>query len=200
VLAVIFMTHLTSIITILTFSLIACSTPAKQDKAQMQDTTTTSAILTSSSIIDSDNWATYKDTVNIGFVVTFKYPKNLYAEHFENAECIGKKIKMVDDGPLTTLDCCMWMDDISEGNIKPIDTLVQYDIHKLKADVTILKDTVDIANVKGTRVRLFDKKDKTKLLRQFVYFTKYDTFFEVNNDRLTTNDFDVFIQSLELDK
>lgn len=122
------MTYHTLLITILTFGFFSCSTPIKQDKVQLQDTTITSTNRTSKTTNDDDSRVTYKDTVNIGFVVTFKYPKNLYAEHFENAECIGMKIKMIDDGPMTTMDCCMWMDDISEGNIKPIDTLVQYDI------------------------------------------------------------------------
>jgi len=184
----------------LTFVFVSCSAPVKQDKAEFKDTTVTQTVQTSKASTENDSWTTYKDTVNIGFVVTFKYPKNLFSEHFENAECIGKKIKMVDDGPMTTMDCCMWMDDISEGNIKPIDTLIQYDIQKFKADKAYFKDTIEVANVKATRVRLFDKNDQTKELRQSVYFTKYDTFFEVNNDRLTSKDFEVFLQSLKIDK
>jgi hypothetical protein len=187
-------------IVILTLFFAACSTLDKDDKTQKQDTTLTAKLSTDIPTINDTNWATYKDTVNIGFVVTFKYPKQLYAEHFENAECIGKKIKMVDDGPMTTMDCCVWMDDISEGNIKAIDTLIQYDLQKLKTNAEVLKDTTSIANVKGIRVRFFDKKDKTKLLRQSVYFTKYDTFFEVNNNSLATNDFETFLQSLRIDK
>jgi len=89
---------------------------------------------------------------------------------------------------------------ISEGNTKPIDTLIQYDIQKFKANKVYLKDTIEVANVKATRVRLFDKNDRTRELRQSVYFTKYDTFFEVNNDRLTLKDFEVFLQSLKIDK
>jgi hypothetical protein len=193
------MTYLATLFTTLTLILFSCSMPGKEDNRAFQDTTT-ATVQTSNATTDNGSWRTYKDTVNMGFVVTFKYPKSLFAEHFENAECIGKKIKMVDDGPMTTMDCCMWMDDISEGNIKPIDTLVQYDITKLNANAFILKDTVDIANVKGISVRLFDKKDKRKVLRQSIYFTKYDTFFEVNNDRLTQSEFDLFVQSLKIDK
>lgn len=187
-------------ILLLTLFFVACSAPDKENKVQSQDTVTVRQVPTATAAKKDANWATYKDTVNMGFVVTFKYPKHLYAEHFENAECIGKKIKMVDDGPMTTMDCSMWMDDISEGNVKPIDTLIEYDLQILKVPVDVLKDTVDIANVKGTRARFFDKKDKSKILRQSVYFIKYDAFFEVDNAHLSTSNFDVFLQSLTIDK
>jgi hypothetical protein len=193
-----FMTQRT--ILILTLFFVACSAPDKENNVRSQDTVTARQVPTATAAIKDPNWATYKDTVNMGFVVAFKYPKHLYAEHFENAECIGKKIKMVDDGPMTTMDCSMWMDDISEGNVRPIDTLIQYDLQKLKVPVDVLKDTVDIANVKGTRARYFDRKDKAKILGQSVFFSKYDTFFEVNNEHLSTSDFEVFMQSLTIDK
>jgi hypothetical protein len=192
------MRHFTTVLA--TFLFIACSTPDKENNAVIKDTIlTTGQIPTAASSTDT-NWVTYTDTINIGFVVSFKYPKRLHAEHFENAECIGKKIKMVDDGPMTTMDCCMWMDDITEGNIKPIDTLIQYDLQKLKTNPEVSKDTIDVANTKAIRVRYFDKKDKIKILRQSIYLTKYDTFFEINNDRLPTSEFETFIQSLKIDK
>jgi len=182
------------------FLFIACSTPDKGNKTQIKDSTNwVKATTTAVSSVDT-NWVTYTDTINIGFVVSFKYPKHLFAEHFENAECIGKKIKMVDDGPMTTMDCSMWMDVISEGNVRPIDTLIQYQLQTLKVNAEVLKDTVVIANVKGLRARFCDSKNKIIVLRQSVYFTKNDTFFELDNDSLSANDFEMFVKSLKIEK
>jgi hypothetical protein len=92
------------------------------------------------------------------------------------------------------------MDDISEGNVRPIDTLIQYGLQTLKVNAEVLKDTIIIANVKGTRARFYDRNDKEKILRQSVYFTKYDTFFELDNDSLPANDFETFVKSLKIEK
>jgi hypothetical protein len=184
----------------LSIFLFACSTPDKESKIQTSDSTNLVKPITSAvSPVDS-NWVTFIDSINMGFVVTFKYPKHLFAEHFENAECIGKKIKMVDDGPMTTMNCSMWMNDISDGNVQPIDTLIQYGLQSLKVNVEVLKDTIGIASVKGMRVRFCDIKDKAKVLRQSVFFTKYDTFFELYNDSLPANDFDMFVKSLKIER
>jgi len=78
------MKHLASIVTSLTLILISCSTPIKEDKVEIKDTTIIPTAQTSIIATDTNRWTTYKDTVNVGFVVTFKYPKNLFAEHFEN--------------------------------------------------------------------------------------------------------------------
>lgn len=182
------------------FLFIACSTTDKQNKTHATDSINLAEpITTAISSIDT-NWVAYIDTINIGFVVSFKYPKHLFAEHFENAECIGKKIKMVDDGPMTTMDCSMWMDAISDGNVRPIDTLIQYGLQKLNTNAEVQKDTIIIANVKGTRARFYDLKDKKKILAQSVYFTKYDTFFELDNDSLSATDFQTFMKSLKIYK
>jgi hypothetical protein len=178
------------------FLFIACSTPDKENKSQISDSTNLEKLITTAASSIDTNWVTYIDTINTGFVVSFKYPKHLFAEHFENAECIGKKIKMVDDGPMTTMDFSMWMDDIS--GVRPIDTLIQYNLQTLNAE--ILKDTIVIANVKGTRVRFFARENKTKILRQSIYFSKYDIFFELDNDSLSANDFETFMKSLKIYK
>ena len=182
------------------FLFIACSTPDKENKTHTRDSINLAKPITTTISSVDTNWVAFIDTINTGFVVSFKYPKHLFAEHFENAECIGKKIKMVDDGPMTTMDCSMWMDDISEGNVRPIDTLIQYGLQTLNAKVEVQKDTIVIANVKGTRARFYDIKDKTNILRQSVYFTKYDTFFELDNDSLPANDLETFMKSLKIYK
>ena len=187
-------------IAILSLFLFSCLTPEKENKTIRVDAVNATKPKTETYVTNDPNWATYKDTVNIGFVVTFKYPKKLYAEHFENAECIGEKIKMVDDGPKTTMDCCISMDDTSEGNIMPIDTLIQYELQKLKFKTTPIKDTIEIANVKGIRVHYIDKLKNSKIVKQSIFFTKYDTFFEVANVRFSETDFNTFVKSLKIEK
>ncbi len=44
-------------------------------------------------------WNTYRDTVNTGFIMTFKYPENLFVESIENGRCVGElpslKLQMI---------------------------------------------------------------------------------------------------------
>jgi hypothetical protein len=99
------MRYYTIVLTLFLF--ISCSTPDKENKTQTRDSSNlVKPVTTAVSPVDT-NWVTYIDTINTGFVVSFKYSRHLFAEHFENAECIGKKIKLVDDGPMTTMDCSM---------------------------------------------------------------------------------------------
>lgn len=184
-------------ISLFTLIFFACSTPGRKDN-QGNIAEIKSSSQTNNSA--DTKWATYVDTINMGFVVSYKYPKNYVSEHFENAECIGKPIKATDDGPTTSMDCSIWMDDTTEGNVRPIDTLVQYEIDKLKENVQQFKDTITIANVKGLRVLLTGKNDKRKILKQLIYFTKYNTFFELINERLSEQDLQAFISSLKIEK
>jgi hypothetical protein len=185
-------------IAIFVFQFIACSSPDKENKTSASDNA--NHVKPAMTVESDPNWASYIDTINMGFVVSFKYPKRLFAEHLENAERIGTKIKLVDDGPMTTMDCSMWMNDTTAGSLQPIDTLIQCKLQTLKVNATVLKDTIVIANVKGARVRFYDVKDTAKLLQQSVFFTKYATFFELYNDSLPANDFDIFVKSLKIEK
>jgi len=184
-------------ISLLTLFLFACSAPNKKSDKKNQGN---AAEIKSSPQTTNTKWATYTDTINMGFVVSFKYPEKYISEHFENAECIGKPIKAIDDGPKTSMDCSIWMNDITEGNVRPIDTLVQYEMDKLKESVQQSKDTIAIANVKGLSVLLTGKNDKRNILKQMIYFTKYNTFFELINDSLSEQDFQAFISSLKIEK
>jgi hypothetical protein len=180
-------------ISLLTLIFFACSSPNKKDPTEIKSTPQTN------NTIDT-KWATYTDTINMGFVVSYKYPKTYVSEHFENALCIGKPVKAIDDGPMTSMDCSLWMDDISEGNVRPIDTLVQYEVDKLKESVQQSRDSISIANVKGLSVILTGKSDKGKIVKQMIYFTKYNTFFELINDSLSKPEFKTFLSSLRIEK
>src|ERR1044072_125925 len=169
-------------ISFLTLFFVACSTPYKKENKKIQEDTVSINVAPQANNAIEAKWLTYIDTINMGFVVSYKYPKNYVSEHFENAECIGKQIKPVDDGPMNTMDCSMWMDDIADGNVRPIDTLIQYSMDQLHQSVQQSKDSIIIADVKGLSVLLTGKSDKKKVLKQMIYFTKYNTFFELIND------------------
>lgn len=168
-----------------------CSAPSKKVNEQIRNDSGT-----------EKNWHDYIDTINMGFIISFKYPPNCVSEHFENAECIGVKKDTNEtnkpdyDGPMNTEDCSIWMDDTTEA--RKIDTFVQFEVNKLKTIVLQTKDTISIADVKGQRFILRDKNDKSKILKEIVYFTKYSTFFELYNERLSEKNFIIFINSLKI--
>lgn len=188
-----------SIISLLTLFFVACSTPNKKDSKQIQESTVEIKPGLQPNITTDPQWLTYADTMD-NFVVSYKYSKNYISEHMENAECIGKPIKDVDAWPRNTMNCSMWMDDIADGNVKPIDTLIQYAVDQLKENVQQSRDTITIADVKGLRVIFTGENDKRKILKQEIFFTKYNTFFDLINDSLPTQDFQVFIHSLKIEK
>src|SRR5205085_11476582 len=132
----------------------------KKDNKQIKShTVETKSGLQTNNATDT-KWLSFADTINTGFVISCKYPRNYVIEHFENSVCIGKPIKAVDDGTLTSMDCSIWIDDPTEGNVRPIDTLIQYEVDKLKGNVRQFRDTITIANVKGLSVLLIGKNDQ----------------------------------------
>lgn len=47
-------------------------------------------------IIEKDNnsWTIHHDTIDAGFILTFKYPNNvMFADVIDNCRCVGEKIK-----------------------------------------------------------------------------------------------------------
>ncbi|OQP47301.1 hypothetical protein A4H97_07300 [Niastella yeongjuensis] len=178
---------------------IACSAPNKKDSKQIQENT--AEIKPGPQIKENTDpqWLTYTDTVD-DFVVGYKYSKNYISEHMENAMCIGKPIKDVDAWPRNTMNCSLWMDDIDGGNVRPIDTLIQYSMDQLKEGVQQSRNSITIADVKGLRVIFAGENDKKKILKQEIFFTKYNTFFDLINDSLPERDFQVYINSLKIGK
>ena len=187
-------------ILILIIFFVACSTRENENNTPAQNASVPIKQI-SKSISDNDsNWQTYVDTINTEFTMSFSHPKTLFAEHFENSVCIGKKIKIVENGPATTMDCSIWMDDPSEGYVKPIDTLIRYVLEKSKTEVEPVKDTINIANTKAIRVQFLSKADKSVVITQLITFNKYETSFEIYNDSLSPRDFVIFTNSLKIEK
>ena len=183
------------IIILVLFSSIGCSKATKKqtDVPQRIEDGKKSA---NRSELRHSNWLTFKDTINTGFAITFKYPKNLFAEHFENAECIGNKIKIVDDGPLTTMDCCIWMEEAANNSIEE-----DLDFTRKAISIPYIEsaDSVLVANNKALRIRFYDKSNR-KLLKDNLYFQKFGTLFSINNKRLSNNDFEYFLKSIEIER
>ncbi|WP_133054579.1 hypothetical protein [Niastella populi] len=187
-------------VTLLTLFFLACSTPGKKEKQQIKKNTNEEKSIPRINTTTDEKWATYIDTINMGFVVSYRYPPNYVSEHFENAACIGKPVTATGDGPGNTMDCSLWMEDISNDNIRSVDTLIKYQMDNAGESVLQSKDSITIADVKGLSVIVTGKNEGRRFLKQMVYFTKYNTFFTLINDSLSQRDFQTFIKSLQIEK
>jgi hypothetical protein len=143
-------------------------------------------------------WNTYRDTVNVGFIMTFKYPDNLVAESIENGRCVGEPIKpKVADGSVTnTMRWCIWMNDTATESI---DSLITSQKYFYKGKVTEQRENITLNDMKAVRVT-FTSNDKKDPYRQMIYVKKYSTLFEIINNYGADKDFEIFYNSLTIEK
>jgi hypothetical protein len=146
--------------------------------------------------LTNSSWATFLDTVNVGFVMTFKYPDNLVAENIENGKCIGDKIENPEGDITNSMKWCIWMQDTSDY---PIDHFITSEKSIFKGRVTELQDTISINNSKAIRVTL-QSDNKNDPYRQMIYLKKYSTLFEIINNYGSDKDFEKFYNSLTIDE
>jgi len=142
------------------------------------------------------NWATFRDTVNVGFVMTFKYPDNFVAENIQNGKCIGDKIENPENDITNSMKWCIWMQDTSDY---PIEHFISSEKSFFKGRVTELRDTVSINNSKAIRVTL-QSDNRNDPYRQMIYLKKYSTLFEIINNYSADKDFETFYNSLTIDE
>ncbi len=142
------------------------------------------------------SWVTYRDTVNVGFVMTFKYPDNLVAENIQNGKCIGDKIENPENDITNSMKWCIWMKDTSDY---PIEHFVSSEKSIFKGRVTELRDTISINNSKAFRVTL-QSDNRNDPYRQMIYLKKYSTLFEIINNYCADKDFETFYNSLTIDE
>lgn len=142
------------------------------------------------------SWATFRDTVNVGFVMTFKYPDNFVAENTQNGKCIGNKIENPENDITNSMKWCIWMQDTSDY---PIDHFISSEKSIFKGQVTELRDTISINNSKAIRVTL-QSDNKNDPYRQMIYLKKYSTLFEIINNYGADKDFETFYNSLTIDE
>jgi len=142
------------------------------------------------------NWATFRDTVNVGFIMTFKYPDNLVAENIQNGKCIGDKIENPENDITNSMKWCIWMQDTSDY---PIDHFISSEKSIFKGQVTELRDTISINNSTAIRVTL-QSDNHNDPYRQMIYLKKYSTLFEIINNHGSDKDFETFYNSLSIDE
>lgn len=145
-------------------------------------------------------WATYRDTVNVGFVMTFLYPDNLVAESIENGRCVGEPIETdstADSDVTNTMRWCIWMSDTTE--VESIDSLISSEKYFFKGQVTQLRDKINVGNLKAIRVT-FKSTNAQDPYRQMIYLKIYSTLFEIINNYGAEKDFEIFYNSLKINK
>jgi len=156
--------------------------------------------------IESENsrkykWTTYCDTVNVGFILTFKYPDNLVAESIENGRCVGEPIiiedSLADSDVTNTMRWCVWMNDTTDAN--SIDTLISSQKYFFKGKVTEERDFVMLNDIKALRVT-FISDNPADPYRQMIYLKKYSILFEIINNYKPDKDFETFYNSVTIDK
>jgi hypothetical protein len=174
------------IIGILLVTLFSCSTKSVETKEN----------------IDKTQWNTHHDTLDAGFILTFKYPNNIVlADVIDNCRCVGEKIKNEDKNQGTdstnTRQWCICMQDTADYSI-------EYFISSWKSlykgQVEEQRDTITIEDLKALRVTL---KSKTKNAsdRQLIYLKKYSTLFEIMNIyEATEKDFETFYKSIKIEE
>jgi hypothetical protein len=142
------------------------------------------------------NWATFRDTVNVGFVMAFKYPDNFVAENIQNGKCIGDKIENPENDITNSMKWCIWMQDTSDY---PIEHFIASEKSVFKGEIVEHRDTIIIDNTKAVRVTL-KSNNKNDPYRQMIYLKKYSTLFEIINNYGADRDFETFYNSLTIDE
>jgi hypothetical protein len=146
--------------------------------------------------LTSSTWATFHDTVNVGFVMTFKYPDNFVAENIQNGKCIGDKIENPENDITNSMKWCIWMQDTGDY---PIEHFIFSEKSIFKGKILEHRDTIVIDNSKALRVTL-ESDNKNDPYRQMIYLKKYSTLFEIINNYGADKDFETFYNSLTIDE
>ncbi len=142
------------------------------------------------------NWMTYRDTVNFGFVISFKYPENLVVENIQNGKCIGDKIENPENDITNSMKWCIWMQDTSDYKNEHF---IAIEKSIFKGQVSEKRDTININNTKAIRV-ILQSTNKKEPYRQMIYLKKYSTLFEIINNYGEDKDFETFYKSLTIDE
>ena len=146
----------------------------------------------------SANWITYHDTVNMGFIMTFRYPDSLIVCPIENYRCVGKKIKEPKDGITNT---CKWAVILQDTGNYSIDSCISIEKSLFKELDSETRDTVIVDNLKAIRVTLISKiKNDRYSYNQTVYLKKYSCLFQITNEYMADKGFETFYNSLTITK
>ena len=150
---------------------------------------------------DTVQWITHHDTINAGFILTYRYPDNIVlADAIDNCRCVGDTITNDDKNQGTdstnTRQWCICMQDTSDYSI---DYFISSWKSIYKGQVTEKRDTILVGDTKALRV-IFRNKATGSSGKQLIYLKKYSTLFEIINDDATTNkDFEIFYKSIKIE-
>jgi len=176
------------IIGILLIALFSCSTKSVVTKGN----------------IDKAEWNVHHDTIDAGFILTFKYPKNIaLADVIDNCRCVGEKIKNDDKNQdeygTNTRQWCICMQDTAEYSIE---NFISSWKSFYKEHVEEQIDTITIGNLKALQITFKSKtKIKNTSYRQLIYMKKYSTLFEIMNIyEGTEKDFETFYKSIRIEE
>jgi hypothetical protein len=146
-------------------------------------------------------WIIHHDTIDAGFILTFKYPNDLvFADIIDNCRCVVKRTKHYDINEAAANDntrqWCICMQDTADCSIN---YLISSWKTVFNEEVIEKRDTVTIGNLKTLRVTLKSKEPNASY-RQLIYLKKYSTLFEIMNvDESTSKDFEVFSESIKIE-
>ncbi len=150
----------------------------------------------------TDNWVTYCDTIPVGFVMTFKYPKNLeFADIIDNCRCVGNKVKNYDTNQGTdSTNTRQWSICMQDTADYSVEYLINSWKGMFKGQIDEHRDSISIADKQALRV-ILKSNNKDEPYRQLIYLKKYSTLFEIINIYEVTNkDFENFCNSLTINE
>jgi len=153
--------------------------------------------------LNQNNWIEHRaEYPDAGFVIEFKYPTNLViAREIDNCLCVGVNTEHYDENEASfednTRQWCICLFD-------SIQFTADYFISSWKTafngEVVEKRDTVTIGNFKAVRTAI-KSKGLNASYRQLIYLKKYSTLFEILNvDESTNKDFEVFCESIKIEK
>lgn len=150
----------------------------------------------------NSGWITYHDTIDAGFILTFKYPDNIeLADVIDNCRCVGKKTKYYDKNESSekanTNQWCICMQDTVDYSI---DYLISSWKSLYNGQVVEQRETIMIDNLKALQIT-FKSNNKNTSYRKLIYLKKYSTLFEIiNTYEATDKDFETFCKSIKIEE
>jgi hypothetical protein len=137
----------------------------------------------------------------IGFTLTFFYPKSIILlDIVDNCRCVGIKInnKTAEDDPAwRKVNSPYWCVCMADSTFSIENEIKNYKSH-FKFDVVANRKIVRIDNDTALSITL--TKSNNEFLIQNIYFKKFGTAFEINNEKGLSSDYELFLRSLKIER
>ncbi|MBP6390475.1 MAG: hypothetical protein KA175_10720 [Flavobacteriales bacterium] len=155
---------------------------------------TLSVLLASCSNANSEQWLSYSEQINAGFVLSFDYPEGDTVCNIENARYISRSPAGAEEEVMRMAPWAVIME--AEGTDKGAD-LSAY-ARSLGTPVLQKQDVVSVAGVDAIRTSFSKEGSGSPLLLVVVHFKKYRTLFSVVDRRTGKGSFDEFLSSIRV--